>query len=92
MPRRAKFSQIGVRIICAPISKWGMFMVALVRELRRKAALCRRSANVPTSGSGNADRILMALAEQLEHDAALRERQLQEDVSNFRPGMSPAAP
>jgi hypothetical protein len=34
----------------------------------------------------------MALAEQLEHDAALRERQLQEDVSNFRPGMSPAAP
>jgi hypothetical protein len=49
-------------------------MVAQVRELRRKAALCRRAASIPTSGSGNADRILVALAEQLEHDAAaLRE-------------------
>jgi hypothetical protein len=68
-----------------------MFMVAQVRELRRKAALCRRAANIPTSGSSNADRILMALAEQLEHDAALRERQLQKDASD-PPGMSRAAP
>ena len=57
-------------------------MPAQVRELRRKAALCRRAASVPTSGSGNADRILLALAEQLERDAALRERQLQKDVSD----------
>jgi hypothetical protein len=48
-----------------------------VQELRRKAALCRRAAIVPTSGSGEADRILLALAEQLEHEAAIRERQLQ---------------
>ena len=60
----------------------GCSMPAQVRELRRKAALCRRAASVPTSGSGNADRILLALAEQLERDAALRERQIQKDVSD----------
>jgi hypothetical protein len=59
-------------------------MVAQVRELRRKAALCRRAAGIPTAGAGNADRILMALAEQLEHDALLRERELQV-VSPGRP-------
>jgi hypothetical protein len=52
-------------------------MVAQVRELRRKAALCRRAAGIPTAGAGNADRVLMALAEQLEHDALLRERRLE---------------
>ena len=57
-------------------------MVAQVREFRRKAALCRRAASIPTSGSGNADRILLALAEQLERDAALREGQLQKDGSD----------
>jgi hypothetical protein len=57
-------------------------MVAQPREFRKKAALCRRAASIPTSGSSNADRILMALAEQLEHDAALCERQLQKDVSD----------
>jgi hypothetical protein len=57
-------------------------MVAQVRELRKKAALCRRAASIPTSGSSNADRILVALAEQLERDAALRERQLQKDESD----------
>jgi hypothetical protein len=55
-------------------------MVALVRELRRKAALCRRAASISTSGSGRTDHILLALAEQLELDAALGEQQLQEDV------------
>jgi hypothetical protein len=60
-------------------------MVAQVREFRRKAALCRRAASIPTSGSGNADRILLALAEQLERDAALHERQLQKDVSDRSP-------
>ena len=51
-------------------------MVALVQELRRKAALCRRAASISTSGSGRTDRILLALAEQLEREVALRERQL----------------
>jgi hypothetical protein len=67
-------------------------MVAQVRELRRKAALCRRAASIPTSGSGNADRILLALAEQLEHDAALRERQLQADSSDRLLDLGPALP
>jgi len=53
-------------------------MVALVQELRRKAALCRRAASISTSGSGRTDRILLALAERLEREAALRERQLQD--------------
>jgi len=55
----------------------GTVMVAQVRELRRKAALCRRAAAVPTSGSGNADRILETLAERLEREAALLERVLE---------------
>jgi hypothetical protein len=63
-------------------------MPARVQELRRKAALCRRAAGIPTSGSGNADRILLALAEQLEHDAALRERRLQENASERLPDTS----
>ena len=66
-------------------------MVAQVRELCRKAALCRRAASIPTSGSGNADRILVALAEQLEHDAALREQQLQ-GIRLGRPLVEPTAP
>jgi len=66
-------------------------MVVHVRELRRKAALCRRAAGIPTSGSSNADRILLALAEQLEHDALLQERQLQGDTSNRLTDMGPAA-
>jgi hypothetical protein len=51
-------------------------MVTHVRELRGKAVLCRRVASIPTSGAGNADRILMRFAEQLERDAVLLERQL----------------
>jgi len=51
-------------------------MVALVQELRRKAAFCRRAASISTSG--RTDRILLALAERLEREAALRERQLQD--------------
>ena len=63
-------------------------MVALVQELRRKAAFCRRAASISTSGSGRTDRILLELAEQLEREATrveqlereatLRERQLQD--------------
>ena len=51
-------------------------MPAKVRELRRKAALCRRAAAVPTSGAQSVDRILVALAERLERDALSREQQL----------------
>ncbi|MBV8337304.1 MAG: hypothetical protein JO358_18060 [Alphaproteobacteria bacterium] len=50
-------------------------MKANAKELRRKAALCRRAASVPTTGSTNADRILLELAEQLEREAELREQQ-----------------
>jgi hypothetical protein len=67
-------------------------MVAQVRELRRKAALCRRAASIPTSGSGNADRILVGLAEQLERDAALREQELRGNRSSRAPDTDPAAP
>ena len=40
-------------------------------ELRRKATLCRRAASIPTTGSAGTDRMLIALAEQLECDALL---------------------
>jgi len=67
-------------------------MVARVQEFRRKAALCRRAASIPTAGSGNADRILLGLAEQLERDAALREQELRGNKSNRSPDTDPAAP
>jgi hypothetical protein len=49
--------------------------VARARELRRKAALARRAASVPTSGSADIDRVLVLLAEQLERDASILERE-----------------
>ena len=67
-------------------------MVARVQELRRKAALCRRAASIPTSGSGNADRILLGLAERLERDAVLREQELRGNKSNRAPDTDPDAP
>jgi hypothetical protein len=45
-----------------------------VNELRNKAALFRRVASVPTSGSTTADRVLIALAATLDHEAAAIER------------------
>ena len=39
------------------------------RELRRGAALCRRMASIPTAGGHRADRILVQLAQKLEHAA-----------------------
>jgi hypothetical protein len=41
---------------------------------RQLAKLCRRLANVPTSGGHRADRVLHALAEKLDQEAALAER------------------
>ena len=60
-------------------------MKVSAKELRRKAALCRRAASVPTSGSTNADRILLDLAEQLEHKAELYEQQSQSSRSDTVP-------
>jgi metal-dependent amidase/aminoacylase/carboxypeptidase family protein len=45
------------------------------QELRRKAAVARRAASVPTSGSGRVNRVLVVLAEQLERDAAILEQE-----------------
>ena len=67
-------------------------MVALVRELRRKAALCRRAARIPTSGAGSADRVLVALAEKLEHEALQREQQLQPANLSLHHEREPGAP
>jgi hypothetical protein len=39
-------------------------------ELRRTADLFRRMAETPTEGGHHEDRLLFALAEQLEHEAA----------------------
>ena len=64
---------------CAKFSsraKMGTIMVKQVLELRRTAALCRRAAAIPTSGAQSVDRILVALAEQLERDALSREQQV----------------
>ncbi|MDB5410298.1 MAG: hypothetical protein JWL84_5210 [Rhodospirillales bacterium] len=53
-------------------------------ELRKKAALCRQTASVPTNGSTSADRVLIRLAETLEHEAATIERLFTRD----RPGVA----
>lgn len=45
-------------------------------ELRQKAALCRRAASVPTIGGHCEDRVLLAVAEQLEQEAEALERRL----------------
>jgi hypothetical protein len=45
------------------------------KTLRTKAALFRRVASVPTSGSTSADRVLIELAKTLDHEAAAIERQ-----------------
>jgi hypothetical protein len=43
--------------------------VSDARDLRRKAALCRRAAAISTEGGGRADRRLIELAESLERQA-----------------------
>jgi hypothetical protein len=42
-------------------------------ELRRKAAMYRHAASVPTNGGNGTDRGLLILAEQLEHEAGVIE-------------------
>jgi hypothetical protein len=43
--------------------------VSRIAELRNKAALCRRAASVPTSGGHHEDRVLLAVATELEREA-----------------------
>ena len=47
-----------------------------VQQLRQKAELMRRVANIPTHGDGLIDRDWLALADQLEEAAAVREEYL----------------
>jgi hypothetical protein len=48
---------------------------AMPLERRRKAALFRRVANIPTSGGRLADRALLRLADQLDYEASCLEQQ-----------------
>jgi hypothetical protein len=48
---------------------------AMPLERRRKAALFRRVANIPTSGGSLANRALLRLAAQFEHEASSLEQQ-----------------
>jgi hypothetical protein len=41
--------------------------------------LCRLAAQIPTSGSGSLDQMLVTLAAQLDHDAAALERELESE-------------
>ena len=65
----------------APRSTRGSFFgidrampVAKAAQLRRKAALCRRAASIPTEGSSQTNRLLLDLAERLEREAAALEK------------------
>jgi hypothetical protein len=59
------------------------------KELLKRAAICRRAAAVPTSGSASDDRVLIELAEALEREAASIERQYLGDKPKPRPKRSP---
>ena len=47
--------------------------VSDARDLRRKAALCRRAAGIQTEGGSRTDRRLIKLAEELERKADVLE-------------------
>jgi hypothetical protein len=47
-------------------------------ELREKASLYRRLASIPTEGGHDEDRLLLAVAEQLEREAAELDRRLRQ--------------
>jgi hypothetical protein len=49
-------------------------------QLRQKAALYRRAANVPTEGSHHTDRLLFELADKLERKAEALENTETEDT------------
>jgi hypothetical protein len=58
---------------CFPTPEVGM-VKAMPLERRRKAALFRRVANIPTSGGRLADRPLLRLADQLDYEASCIEQ------------------
>jgi hypothetical protein len=47
-------------------------------ELREKASLYRRLASIPTEGGHDEDRLLLAVAEQLEREAAELDHRLRQ--------------
>jgi hypothetical protein len=46
-----------------------------IRDLRKKASLCRKAASVRTDGAGDTDSVLIDLAERLERQAERLERE-----------------
>jgi hypothetical protein len=56
-------------------------------ELRRKAELYRRLASIPTTGGHDEDRVLLAVADDLERKAEALEQRL----TTGRPGFDAAS-
>jgi len=59
-------------------------------ELRKKAILFRRIAGITTSGGSSADRVLLHLAERLDHEAAASE--WESDPSSHDAASRPSPP
>jgi hypothetical protein len=59
--------------------------------LRQKASLYRRVASVPTEGGHNEDRLLRALADQLEREAVESEKHLAGPAEMPLPSITHAA-
>jgi hypothetical protein len=55
-------------------------------QLRQKAALHRRAASIPTEGSHATDRLLIALAKDLEREAEALEAVGEEDTDQSSAG------
>jgi hypothetical protein len=64
----------------------------LIRELRAKAALCRRAAIISTTGAGKTNHILLELAEQLEREVALAKQRGKQVERDFRALVGQSAP
>jgi hypothetical protein len=54
------------------------------RDLRRKAALCRRAASIQTDGGTRTDRCLIGLAEKLERQADAIDRKNNKEINLSR--------
>jgi hypothetical protein len=70
-----------LRIAALNINYWAMQQATDPRQL---AELCRRLANVPTSGGHRADRVLYTLAAKLDREAVLAERMIAEPHDSNR--------
>ena len=53
-------------------------------QLRRKAALCRRAAGIPTKGSNLTNLLLLDIAKRLEREAAALENLEKKDATGSR--------